>query len=44
MTAAAPSSSLRSTLMKGQSGSAMQNLNLMFGCRKPRLDRGPMYP
>ncbi len=32
-------------LMKGQSGSAMQNLNLMFGLPQTAgLDRGPMYP
>ena len=32
-------------LMKGQSGSAMQNLNLMFGLPATAgLDRGPLYP
>ena len=32
-------------LMKGQSGSAMQNLNLMFGLQQTAgLDRGPLYP
>ena len=32
-------------LMKGQSGSAMQNLNLMFGLPQTAgLDRGPLYP
>ncbi len=32
-------------LMKGQSGSAMQNLNLMFGLpQNAGLDRGPLYP
>ncbi|MEX2446712.1 MAG: N-acetyl-gamma-glutamyl-phosphate reductase [Dehalococcoidia bacterium] len=32
-------------LMKGQSGSAMQNLNLMFGLPQTvGLDRGPLYP
>ncbi len=32
-------------LMKGQSGSAMQNLNLMFGLPVTAgLDRGPLYP
>jgi N-acetyl-gamma-glutamyl-phosphate reductase len=32
-------------LMKGQSGSAMQNLNLMFGLPETTaLDRGPLYP
>jgi len=32
-------------LMKGQSGSAMQNLNLMFGLdEKTGLDRTPLYP
>lgn len=32
-------------LMKGQSGSAMQNLNLMFGLPQTAgLERGPMYP
>ena len=32
-------------LMKGQSGSAMQNLNLMFGLPQTAgLERGPLYP
>jgi N-acetyl-gamma-glutamyl-phosphate reductase len=32
-------------LMKGQSGSAMQNLNIMFGLSQTTgLDRGPLYP
>ena len=32
-------------LMKGQSGSAMQNLNIMFGLpQNAGLDRGPLYP
>ncbi len=32
-------------LMKGQSGSAMQNLNVMFGFDQTAgLDRGPLYP
>ena len=32
-------------LMKGQSGSAMQNLNIMFGLPQATgLDRGPLYP
>ena len=32
-------------LMKGQSGSAMQNLNIMFGLpQHTGLDRGPLYP
>jgi len=32
-------------LMKGQSGSALQNLNLMFGLPQSQgLDRGPVYP
>ena len=32
-------------LMKGQSGSAMQNLNLMFGLAQTAgLERGPLYP
>jgi N-acetyl-gamma-glutamyl-phosphate reductase len=32
-------------LMKGQSGSAMQNLNLMFGVdQRAGLERGPVYP
>ena len=32
-------------LMKGQSGSAMQNLNLMFGLPETAgLDRTPLYP
>lgn len=32
-------------LMKGQSGSAMQNLNIMFGLPETAgLDRGPLYP
>ncbi len=32
-------------LMKGQSGSAMQNLNIMFGLPQTAgLDRGPLYP
>jgi N-acetyl-gamma-glutamyl-phosphate reductase len=32
-------------LMKGQSGSAMQNLNIMFGLPETTgLDRGPLYP
>ncbi len=32
-------------LMKGQSGSAMQNLNVMFGLpQQAGLDRGPIYP
>ena len=32
-------------LMKGQSGSAMQNLNLMFGLdQRTGLERGPVYP
>jgi N-acetyl-gamma-glutamyl-phosphate reductase len=32
-------------LMKGQSGSAMQNLNVMFGLDQTAgLDRGPLYP
>ena len=32
-------------LMKGQSGSAMQNLNIMFGLPQTTgLDRGPLYP
>ena len=32
-------------LMKGQSGSAMQNLNLMFGLPQTAgLDRTPIYP
>jgi len=32
-------------LMKGQSGSAMQNLNVMFGLPQiAGLDRGPLYP
>lgn len=32
-------------LMKGQSGSAMQNLNLMFGIPQTTgLDRSPLYP
>ena len=32
-------------LMKGQSGSAMQNLNLMFGSPQTAgLERGPLYP
>ncbi|MCK9487140.1 MAG: N-acetyl-gamma-glutamyl-phosphate reductase [Dehalococcoidia bacterium] len=32
-------------LMKGQSGSAMQNLNLMFGLPATAgLERGPLYP
>lgn len=32
-------------LMKGQSGSAMQNLNLMFGLSQTAgLERGPLYP
>jgi len=32
-------------LMKGQSGSAMQNLNLMFGLPQTLgLERGPVYP
>jgi N-acetyl-gamma-glutamyl-phosphate reductase len=32
-------------LMKGQSGSAMQNLNVMFGLPETEgLDRGPLYP
>lgn len=32
-------------LMKGQSGSALQNLNLMFGLPQTMgLDRGPLYP
>ena len=32
-------------LMKGQSGSAMQNLNLMFGFPQTAgLSRGPLYP
>jgi N-acetyl-gamma-glutamyl-phosphate reductase len=32
-------------LMKGQSGSAMQNLNLMFSLPQTAgLDRGPLYP
>ena len=32
-------------LMKGQSGSAMQNLNSMFGLPQTAgLDRGPLYP
>ncbi len=32
-------------LIKGQSGSAMQNLNVMFGLpQNAGLDRGPLYP
>ncbi|MSQ42522.1 MAG: N-acetyl-gamma-glutamyl-phosphate reductase [Dehalococcoidia bacterium] len=32
-------------LMKGQSGSAMQNLNIMFGLPQTAgLERGPLYP
>ena len=32
-------------LMKGQSGSAMQNLNLMFGLPQTAgMERGPLYP
>jgi len=32
-------------LMKGQSGSATQNLNLMFGIDQTAgLERGPLYP
>ena len=32
-------------LMKGQSGNAMQNLNVMFGYdQRAGLDRPPLYP
>ena len=32
-------------LLKGQSGTAMQNVNLMFGLdQRAGLERGPLYP
>lgn len=32
-------------LMKGQSGSALQNMNIMFGYKETTgLERGPLYP